>query len=217
MKMALYNIIHDVPVEFRIYDGTIGINLSGGVDSALILYLLMRYSSSKIHAFTIASEQKFRVNSNVAVNVINKCIDLTNNLNIEHHTIYHPVQNEKLLHTLPKLFLKNRSIDMVYTGVTANPPIDICNTFNEERVVIRDYEFDKAVLFDNESYYNPWANCHKKDIASMYNHFDLLNTLFPLTRSCEYLKADSSTTVAHNYHCGKCWWCQERMWGFGRL
>lgn len=216
MKMIPYSVINDMPVELRIYEGTIGINVSGGVDSALLLYLLMKYSSSKIHAFTVASEKKFRLNSIVAVNVINKCIDLTNNLNIEHHTIYHTIQNEVLLHKLPRLFLKNNAIDMVYTGVTSNPPKDVCDTFDEERVSIRDYELVKDVVFDNDRYYNPWANCHKQDIANMYEQFGLLATLFPITRSCEYVNTDN-ISVSHDYHCGKCWWCQERMWGFGRL
>lgn len=217
MQELPYTTIENLPIEFRIYDGPIGINVSGGVDSSLILYLLMKFSTSKIYAFTIASEQKFRLNSKIAVNVINRCIDLTNNLNIEHATIYTTEQNETILHSLPKLFLKDNKINIVYTGVTANPPIDICSTFNEARVEIRDYEIEKPILYDNGMYYNPWSNHHKQDIAMMYEHFDLLNTLFPVTRSCEYINSTPGTSIDENYHCGKCWWCQERMWGFGRL
>jgi 7-cyano-7-deazaguanine synthase in queuosine biosynthesis len=35
--------------------------------------------------------------------------------------------------------------------------------------------------------------------------------IFPITRSCE------SWTNDFSKHCGECWWCKEREWGFGRL
>ena len=50
--------------------------------------------------------------------------------------------------------------------------------------------------------------------AKLYDENDLTHTMFPLTRSCE-----GSDYEAGNYtwHCGKCWWCEERMWAFGFL
>ena len=51
----------------------------------------------------------------------------------------------------------------------------------------------------------------KKDIARLYEEEGILDDLFPLTRSCE-----NDDTL--DYHCGFCWWCDERKWAFnGRL
>ena len=53
-------------------------------------------------------------------------------------------------------------------------------------------------------------NFDKKELAQIYKEYDLLDTLFPVTRSCEGWQNITG-------HCGKCWWCEERMWGFGKL
>ena len=42
---------------------------------------------------------------------------------------------------------------------------------------------------------------------------ELLDSLFPLTYSCE---GSIEATKHHTQHCKKCWWCQERYWAFGR-
>jgi 7-cyano-7-deazaguanine synthase in queuosine biosynthesis len=60
--------------------------------------------------------------------------------------------------------------------------------------------------------YRPFANLDKKGIAELYEHFNLMDTLFPITKSCEAKTYDWTTP-----HCGTCWWCHERQWGFGRL
>ena len=44
----------------------------------------------------------------------------------------------------------------------------------------------------------------------MYTELGIMDSLFTVTRSCE------SVTLTEG-HCGECWWCQERMWGFNRL
>ena len=58
----------------------------------------------------------------------------------------------------------------------------------------------------------------KRMVAHLYKYFDILDALFPLTRSCEW--HNSNTFDAANPgdgHCGQCWWCKEREWAFGRL
>ena len=60
-------------------------------------------------------------------------------------------------------------------------------------------------------YQRPFRNHHKRHIAELYNTFNVMDDLFPLTRSCEKVTTDFSL------HCGKCWFCKERKWGFGPL
>jgi 7-cyano-7-deazaguanine synthase in queuosine biosynthesis len=63
----------------------------------------------------------------------------------------------------------------------------------------------------------PWANTDKKGIAKMYREENLIDTLLPVTRSCEY---DPNCEFFDDIedpglgHCGECWWCKEREWGF---
>ena len=63
----------------------------------------------------------------------------------------------------------------------------------------------------------PLINIDKQGVKELYEKFGLLDTLYPLTRSCESFTDDFSK------HCGEykdeqdvCWFCKERYWGFGR-
>ena len=52
----------------------------------------------------------------------------------------------------------------------------------------------------------------KRFVAEMYEQFNLMDNLFPITASCvEYAdKTDYFTKP-----CKKCWWCREKKWAFG--
>ena len=62
-------------------------------------------------------------------------------------------------------------------------------------------------------YINPFFDIDKKQLAELYNQYNITNTLFPLTYSCE---GSAELTNTHTQHCEKCWWCEERYWAFGR-
>lgn len=63
--------------------------------------------------------------------------------------------------------------------------------------------------------------------AAMYKEMNILDELLPLTYSCENEKSEEKTkldivevhgTPRQEYsHCGKCWFCLERAYAFGRL
>ena len=72
-------------VKLKIYEGPIGISCSGGVDSSLLLYFLMKYSKNKIYIFSTGNKAKQFKNVIVTNKIIQKCIELTGNMNIEHH------------------------------------------------------------------------------------------------------------------------------------
>ena len=59
----------------------------------------------------------------------------------------------------------------------------------------------------------PFFNIDKIKIAEMYESLGLIDTLFPLTRSCEL----ENPPLNFLGHCDNCWWCKERFWGFKRL
>jgi len=211
--MKSYNITDTV--EFNVYPGKIGICVSGGVDSALMLYFALKYSTSTIHIFSSANQQKWLRNMHAALNVISKCAELTGNYNFVHHIKYEVSQTKENLFILPLQYLADNTLSTIYTGVTKNPPVDVIDTFTLENTenVERDPAVVRPVKIGN--LYIPWTNLDKQDLYFIYKQHNLLDTLYPITRSCEWINHEWPDPG--NGHCGKCWWCEERLWGFGKL
>ena len=199
-------------VNIDIYDGPIGISLSGGADSAILLHILLTHATGPVHAFSCASKAKHRVVPHIAITVIDKCMDLTGNTNVQHHTYFVEQQ------TLPTWFdgllkgIATFNLNMMYTGVTSLPPDQVLKTFKTPTPLYdkRDPNQVRPRYHNNNTVHTPMFNVDKQQVAAMYKELGVLDELYPLTRSCE------SWTLTSG-HCGTCWWCEERQWGFGRL
>jgi len=50
-----------------------------------------------------------------------------------------------------------------------------------------------------------------ESFAELYRKYNLIDTLLPLTRSCE---GWDYMTDGFTKECGECWWCMERSWAF---
>ena len=64
-------------------------------------------------------------------------------------------------------------------------------------------------------FYGPFMNGDKRDVKQCYDSYGVIDTLYPLTRSCE-----AHTEWSHyngQEHCGECLFCFERYTIFGRL
>ena len=117
--------------------------------------------------------------------------------------------------------LDKQEVDIVYLGITNFPPKEIYLTFDKQQEewqnrLRNDQETHplfgliiESLTLDNRTYV-PFRNHNKQDIAGLYRLLDLEKTLLLITRSCEDDDHPDS-------HCGKCWWCQERIWAFGSL
>jgi len=199
-----------------IIDGNNGITVSGGADSALLLYFLLKYSTTTVHIFTIANLSKLNTNTKASVNVISKCAELTNNYNFIQHVIYSPTQNPDILFKTPNQYHADNIVDTVYSGITANPPSDVVLSGESTEDEQRNPNVTRSPYMRHN--YLPWTNIDKRAIAEMYRECDLMESLYPLTRSCEWKTIHSPKIPnPHSGHCGECWWCTERQWGFGRL
>ena len=63
-------------------------------------------------------------------------------------------------------------------------------------------------------HFRPFWQINKMFIADIYRQYNLINSLFPITWSCEgTVEGSCNFTI----HCEECWWCLERMWAFDRL
>ena len=193
--------------------GPIGVSVSGGADSALLLYFLMKYHNDTIHIFTLADKSKFYRNAKQCLHVVDWCRTRFGYENFQHHIIHSDAQNANDLTHLPDQYFKSKQIVKFFRGDTANPPKEVVDNFQttdrqdsweEQRrdpTITRDIEIGEAAIF-------PFTNIDKKEIANIYRA-EGLHELYKLTISCE------STIDLGPIHCDDCWWCEERKWGFG--
>lgn len=214
--------IHDI-INLDVYIGQkIGINLSGGADSSLLLYLLAKNGATDIRVNALQEYRTGRDVIDIVDNVLNTISNLLDIPNIEKRYYY---QNEKNLNTLfdpPINDLKNRITIAHYSGITSTPedPEFTSNDLLETHVltvrdptVIREI-YDPTMTAIGLKMIRPFYNLSKKDIAEIYKKENLLETLFPITRSCTNVGTYNKQNLLH---CGHCWWCCERKWAFGRL
>ncbi len=78
----------------------------------------------------------------------------------------------------------------------------------------KDLEWNETI-----SIYHPFIRLDKRKTAEKYKEYDVLETLFPLTSSCEEnnLSQRKKINEIEWEACGKCWFCYERIYGFGKL
>lgn len=192
-------------VDIDIHEQSVGILCSGGADSSLLLYILMKNISTPIHIFTCTNKKKNYSNLSVINKVITTCIELTKNNNVFHHIHFVEEQTEDNMY----LYSHFKLIKILYTGITRNPPTEITDTWNQPNTEHeeRNPNIQRDFYHRNDTFYTPFHRVNKKVIAEMYKELDLLTSLYPLTRSCEH-------ELLTEGHCGECWWCLERQWAF---
>jgi len=104
-------------------------------------------------------------------------------------------------------------------GMTRNPPSQEMKDLgfydkaerrrDKEEPKVEEYrtDYDKKILF----IYQAYANVDKKFVAGVYKDYDLMDTLFPLTRSCI---GTAQQTDNFTKECHQCFWCDEKKWAF---
>lgn len=201
--------------DFTIHPGPVGIAFSGGADSSMLLYLLLTLKSDTIHVFTCASQTRQFSQSNQAKRVLDFLLSKLEKTNAVHHIYYVQKKNRSTIFTTILNLAQDLKLNTVYTAGTSFPNEQDLKSFNFKS------EHNPTVLYQrrdpleqrnlyNGIFYSPWWNFNKKFVADLYTHFDLLNDLFPMTRSCEHPQILTG-------HCAECWFCAERFWAFNTL
>ena len=96
---------------------------------------------------------------------------------------------------------------------TGNVFTEINLNSNGTTLIVGENGAGKSTILDALTYAlfgKSFRNINKREIKKIYEDLEVLKTLFPATFSCE-------STDNVKYHCGKCWWCQERHWAFEKL
>lgn len=197
-------------VNIDIWPGPAAISLSGGADSAILLYILLKNGISNLDVWTLASKEKNFASPRAAYNVLCRCMELTGNYNCTHNVFFTPRQTLETLIVPLSTVASERKYTKFYTGATSLPPDDQLATFRNETPLYdrRNPNVERQTY--SGKFYIPFYNVDKKRIAELYHHYGLMDTLYPLTRSCE-------SHILTEGHCGVCWWCEERQWAFGKL
>ena len=121
-KKQIINTVNVLGLDFNIYKGPVGICCSGGADSTMLLYMLMLNCVEKIHIFTMVSNFKQRKPAYVIEKIIEACIQLTGNINVEHHMQYYNDHTVDNILEIPNEWLSKKYITTAYTGITNTPP-----------------------------------------------------------------------------------------------
>jgi len=211
----------------------IGVNCSGGADSAILLYIIADYlkqnnrTDVELNVLSCANDKKHRWNVRKAADVINYTIDkLDWNQFGCHYAYYRDVQAEEYFHEFEMKMFKDDRISFLISGVTATPKIDAV-VENSKGVMVdlrehedclgnRDPNKQRPLLNVSGHFYTPLTNVDKRFVADMYDHYDVRD-MFYLTRSCEAIPDGRYDPDFEQHPCGECWWCLERKWAFGEF
>lgn len=177
-------------------DKKYGILLSGGLDSAVLMYLLIqREPKIDLQPFTIDKTDGAARYANPIIKHFNKKF----NLNIP-ETIYvgDPTAHHRAQSTTAVVdILVNHTVDYLFIGINQNPP-ELNHLPGAPK---RDKKSNDArIIF-------PFVDLYKTDIIELMFKYDQKDLIY-ITHSC---------TEQAVGRCNKCWQCTERYWSFSKL
>lgn len=229
--MIIENSQQHIIITFPKHIKKIGVKISGGLDSALILYIICKYVAEENPNVSIVpitiEKQIVKFHYKFSELIINWCKKEFPDVIFENHKKINQYPNSghnTTQHMYLYKLIEEKIIDSHFWGGTANPPENIIfknlNGHILEPPIDRKYigklKRTSVILKKDYFLYQPLININKKGVYEIYKKFGLLDTLFLLTRSCE----NESREATNNYttHCGNnCWDCFERKWGFGKI
>jgi hypothetical protein len=230
----------------------VGVRVSGGADSSILYYAICDHFKDRpdveIYPLTMNTPFKWWYSRGAKV-VIDRVTELTGKAPADWFIHHYPhftkdaelQKYEDGINEMQRLAVAKYDLDVVYIGLTKNPPISEMKTYfttvdhglDVERVIeyidsrdeTRDDQTDPefmTVHYDmgennpelKVQQVIPFANAHKKAVKSLYDKYNAIDILYPYTYSCEEVP---EVTTEPLVHCKHCFFCLERWWGFGRI
>ena len=176
----------------------IGAMLSGGMDSALMLYLILKEKplDTKLTVFNVPNTK-----DNARYFSTNIISFLENKFNFSipiQHIGDTTLSHDKMINYSGKHILENKLVDVLYVGINQNPPIDHFVSGPTRRHPSE--PIPKNLAF-------PFIHLYKTHILEIYKQLDILE-LADITHSC---------TENTRERCNICFQCQERAWAYKEL
>lgn len=206
---------------------SIWIALSGGVDSAALLFLIVNYlydnkCTTQITPWCIVDSTRpgNQIDAQRIVDAITDIIPYPyiNQMKVNWIT-KQPGGNKAELTKPHWLQMRDsRNYDLYCSALSSGPSIEemkqnvnFYNAFIEQTTVNEDRNPDvvkQEIIKDDvvKTIWYPFINKDKKFIAKIYDQYNLMDSIFPITKSC----VDRNHTP-----CMKCFWCYEKNWAFG--
>ena len=195
----------------------IGLALSGGTDSALLLFLLIemvyrrkeRVNIYPIHGYDTARKntQSWQAAENVHSWIESYYLDawemkLLDYLKPLEIFSYEKDGDSKEKHHQPHYrYMKERyDIPFIIRGMSQGMPDET----RPNQDIIQDKDLYEMGNDPNSWVVMPWSQVDKKFIYHQYKKYDIME-LSKLTVSC----------IGDPGPCRKCFWCRERKWAFG--
>lgn len=221
----------------------IAVRLSGGPDSSIIYYAVCDFYKNdpgvSIYPYTLSTPLRPH-SGRKAENVVEVVAGLTGVTPTKHYLVWNGKHNpnnrpeinsyeytkgqDDLFHEI----VNAHPIDMHYTGLSANCPVDELEdaifTYGlpdeslrtlRSRDDSRDVPTEETLTeMDGMVMCMPFARYDKRQVKKEFDDYGVVDSLFPHTWSCEH---NSQMHLVDPVHCGKCYFCIERIYAFGRL
>lgn len=205
-------------MEINVFDQTITINidptkktgimLSGGLDSAALLFLMLKDIHDRNLAVDLSVLNVPNVNDNAklysrqVVDYLENYYDTKINLmNIGDGTL----PPRQLINQPASEMLNSGRIEMMYSGQNQFPPE--ASEWESYKKSVGRFQRRDPNLPDPVRGRFPFIKLYKHHILEIYRMFNILD-LAKITHSCTRL------TVGK---CNECLWCDERSWAFSKL
>jgi hypothetical protein len=177
-----------------------GIMLSGGLDSAVLLSLLLQEDRNiMIQPFSILKHDHSYKYVNPIIEYFNEQfeINIPKTILVGNPDVHHRMQGTL---GVGEVFRKYLKIQMLFSGLNQNPPEPFGDTnWTKPNRPAPDYQVPKMQF--------PFLHLHKTDIVELMFENNQ-EALMDLTHTC---------TEMVNGRCGKCFQCNERSWAFEQL
>ena len=205
--------IIEIPIEK--YKG-IALCVSGGIDSATLLYIISEYITNnnldtQLYALTVPNrtDSACGYHAQLVIDFVTRKFPVNINHTIR-STIFDGGKKNQVMNEWFRELRKMRKIQCTLNGVTANPKDSSFKFIEPKNYYIkplpeRDGNPIKYKRREGYDHYFPFATTDKKGVCEITELKNITERLLLITKSC--------TSDVH-YHCGECWWCQERTWGF---
>ena len=175
----------------------VGVFVSGGIDSALLYYLLVLKNQKtdnqhNIRPIVIHRKEGSKYHARPVVDQINTVLKISSvPVRLGNTTLS---ELEQVKHAVIQAFALPPYFEAVYMGVITNRP---------EHTI----GFDPVIVEHHEQVFMPFKDLEKCHIIDIYYQLGI-SDLLKHTHSC-----DQHETIP----CGTCNGCRERIWGFNQL
>jgi hypothetical protein len=252
MKIRDVEIFDDQVLRLLNQQGFVALRLSGGIDSAILLHCVLQYLPYlPVVPFTFFN--KLRPSAVGSVAKVLACIKDLNpgSLLLPHLTATfdttggyvrtNDMPNGTKGHPkdiLAKQFVRSLFdahpgvLNVVLSGETMNPPIQVQHDLGmaDDFLRYRNDPSDPLLVYKHtdKSFkyeYRPFAAYTKKQVAEVCAELGLLETLFPLTETCESVMHQYTDVYPERFGitytkpgeepCQCCWPCREKYWAYG--